>query len=90
VAGRALGITREMVDAIPNADASSLFTEQERAAIALALELTARAELSNETFARAARHFSERQLVELVVNVGVANLNNRVTDAFWADIEESE
>lgn len=90
MAGRALGITQEMVDAIPNADTSGLFTEQERAAIAVAIELTKRAELSNETFARAARHFSERQLVELVVNVGVANLNNRVTDAFWADIEERE
>jgi len=90
VAGRALGITQEMVDAIPNADASPLFTEPEKAAIAVAIELTKRAELSNDNFARAARQFSERQLLELVVNVGVANLNNRVTDAFWADIEERE
>ena len=79
-----------MVDAILDADRSALFTEVEKAAIAAAIELTAKAELSNATFERVAQHFDERQLVELVVNVGVANLNNRITDAFWADIEERE
>lgn len=79
-----------MVDSILAADASPLFTSQEKAAIALSIELTRKAELSNENFDRAAAHFSERQLVELVMNVGIANLNNRVTDAFWADIEASE
>ena len=79
-----------MVDAILDADRSPLFREEEKAAIAAAIELTAKAELSNATFERVAQHFDERQLVELVVNVGVANLNNRITDAFWADIEERE
>jgi len=88
VAGRALGITQQMVDAIGNADASPLFTDAEKAAIAVSIELTKTAKLSHETFARVAKHFNERQLVEIVVNVGVANLNNRVTEAFWAEIEE--
>ena len=79
-----------MCDSIPNADTSRLFTEQEKAAIAMAIELPKKVELSNEAFDRAAKHFDERQLVELVVNVGVANLNNRLSDAFWADIEERE
>ena len=39
------------------------------------------------TFERAAAHFDERQLVELVVNVGVANVNNRVSESFWAEHE---
>ena len=76
-----------MIDAITRADRSELFTEQERAAIAFSLELTRTARVSDETFARAARSFSERQLVELAVNVGVANLNNRITESFWADPE---
>lgn len=29
-------------------------------------------------------------MVELVVNTSIANLNNRVTDAFTADIEDEE
>ena len=31
-----------------------------------------------------------RQLVELVVNTSIANLNNRVTDSFEADVELDE
>lgn len=76
-----------MIDAIPVADASPLFNDEEKAALALALELTKTATLSQETFERARRCFGERQLVELVMNVSVANMNNRLTDAFWADLE---
>ena len=79
-----------MVDRIFEADRSPLFTDEERVAVAMAIELTRRAELSNETYERVSGHFDERQLVELAVNVGVANMNNRLTDAFWADIEEKE
>jgi alkylhydroperoxidase family enzyme len=74
-----------MIAALTTADASPLFGDEEKAAIALAIELTRTARLSPATFERAARHFSEPQLVELVVNVGVANLNNRLSEAFWAD-----
>lgn len=85
-AGRALGITQQMVDTITDPEASPLFTAAEKAAIVLSLELTRNSHLDPATFARAREHFDERQLVELVVNVGVANLNNRVTEAFWADL----
>ncbi|TMD58648.1 MAG: hypothetical protein E6I87_11365 [Chloroflexi bacterium] len=76
-----------MVATIPRADTSDLFSEAEKAAIALAIELTKTATLSRATFERAAAHFDERQLVELVVNVGVANVNNRVSESFWAEHE---
>lgn len=75
-----------MVDAIGDPDASPLFTAAEKAAIALSVELTRDGHVGPETFARAKEHFDERQLVELVVNVGIANLNNRFTEAFWADL----
>ena len=85
-AGRALGITQEMVDTITDPDGSALFTDAEKAAIALSLALTRDAHASEELFARVKQHFDERQIVELVINVGVANLNNRFTEAFWADL----
>jgi len=85
-AGRALGITQEMVDTITDPDGSALFTDEEKAAIALSLALTRDAHASEELFARVKQHFDERQIVELVINVGVANLNNRFTEAFWADL----
>ncbi len=69
-------------------DASPLFTEEEKAALAMSLELTRDVHVRDETFARAKSHFDERALVELVVNVGVANMNNRITEAFWADLPE--
>jgi alkylhydroperoxidase family enzyme len=87
VSGRALGITQQMIDAIPNADRSPLFTAEEKAAIAASLELTRTATLSEATFQRIRPFFDDRALIELVVNTSVANLNNRVTDAFVADLE---
>ena len=75
-----------MVDAITDPDGSALFTEEEQAAIALSLELTRDAHASEEVFAQVKQHFDERQIVELVVNIGIANLNNRFTEAFWADL----
>jgi alkylhydroperoxidase family enzyme len=77
-----------MVATLLDADASPLFTEAEKAAIALAKESTAKVAVSEATFERARAHFGERELVEMVVNVGVANLNNRITDAFDADLED--
>ncbi len=87
MSGRALGITQEMIDAIPNADASPLFTDEEKALIAASTELTKTASLSGATFERARRFFDERAMVELVINTSIVNLNNRITDSFVADIE---
>jgi alkylhydroperoxidase family enzyme len=87
MAGRALGITKEMVSAMPTADASALFTDEEKAVIAAATELTRDARLSEPTFERVRGLLDERALIELIVNTSVANLNNRVTDTALADLE---
>jgi len=79
-----------MIEAIEKADASPLFTDQEKAAIAASLELTRTATLSDATFKRVRSFFDDRALIELVVNTSIANLNNRVTDAFVADVEDEE
>ncbi len=79
-----------MIEAIENADASSLFTDEEKATIAASLELTRTATLSDATFKRVRPFFDDRALIELVVNTSIANLNNRVTDAFVADVEDEE
>ena len=79
-----------MIDSIEEADASPLFTDEEKAAIAVSLELTRTATLSEATFKRVRPFFDDRALIELVVNTSIANLNNRVTDAFVADLEQEE
>jgi alkylhydroperoxidase family enzyme len=79
-----------MVDAILTADGSALFTDREKAAIAASIELTQNATLSDATFARIRPFFDDRELVELVINSSIANLNNRITDAFDADLEPDQ
>jgi alkylhydroperoxidase family enzyme len=79
-----------MVDAVGSAETSPLFTDEEKAVIAASIELTKTARLGNPAFERLRRFFDERQMLELVVNTSIANLNNRVTDAFLADVEPDE
>lgn len=76
-----------MIEAIPQADESDLFSDQEKAAIAASLELTRSAKLSDAMFQRIRPFFDDRAIIELVVNVSIANLNNRITDSFAADLE---
>ena len=90
MSGRALGVTQEMVDAIPNVEGSPLFTDEEKAVVAASTELTKTAKLSDATFERLKGFFDERAMVELVVNTSIANLNNRITDSFQADVEPDE
>jgi alkylhydroperoxidase family enzyme len=79
-----------MIDAIPHADSSPLFTDEEKAAIAVSLELTRDAGLSDATFARIRPFFDDKALVELVINTSVANMNNRITDSFVTDLEPDQ
>lgn len=79
-----------MAEAIAQADQSPLFSDEEKAVIAASAELTRTATLSEATYAHARRFLDERALVELVVNTSIANLNNRLTDAFVADVEDEE
>lgn len=76
-----------MVDAVPRADASDLFTDEEKALIAASTELTRDAKLSARTFERLRGFFDDEQIVVLILNTSVANLNNRVTDSLEADVE---
>jgi alkylhydroperoxidase family enzyme len=62
---------------------SPLFTAGERAALLFAEELTLHKTISDETFAAAQKHFSERELVEIawaVTREHVYNLMNRAFD----------
>ncbi|TDD57799.1 carboxymuconolactone decarboxylase family protein [Kribbella antibiotica] len=61
---------------------SDLFTEAERAALALAEEATRiadRAEaVSDATWAAAAEHFDEQQLAAIILMIGLTNMFNRL------------
>ena len=66
-------------DALENYWTSPLFTEAERAALDYASELTKEKKVAPETFARLKRHYSEREICDivwLVASEHVYNLTN--------------
>ena len=63
-------------DALEQYRTSTLFTEAERAALEYATELTRDKNVNAETFARMARHYSERELCEIVWLVASEHLYN--------------
>jgi alkylhydroperoxidase family enzyme len=78
--GRAFTIKESMnqakFDALEEYRTSSLFTDKERAALDYATELTRDKKVSPETFARLARHYSEREICEIVWLVASEHVYN--------------
>ena len=76
--GRSIVIQASMneakFDALENYRTSPLFTEAERAALDYATELTTTKKVDPDTFARLARHWSEREIWMLIVRVRVSTL----------------
>jgi alkylhydroperoxidase family enzyme len=63
-------------DALDQYRTSDLFTEAERAALDYVTELTKEKKVNPETFKRMARHFSERQICEIVWLVATEHVYN--------------
>ena len=63
-----------------------MFTAAEKAAFEFAEGMTQTpAEVSDEVYAEAARHFSEEQLVELAATVAMENYRARLNRAFLVE-----
>jgi alkylhydroperoxidase family enzyme len=78
--GRAITIQASMneakFDALDEYLISSLFTEAERAALDYVTELTKDKKVNPDTFARMARHYSEREICEIVWLVASEHVYN--------------
>jgi alkylhydroperoxidase family enzyme len=78
--GRAYAIQSSMnvakFDALEQYSTSPLFSEAERSALDYATELTRDKKVSPDTFARMARHYSEREICEIVWLVATEHLYN--------------
>jgi alkylhydroperoxidase family enzyme len=68
--------TLTRLDALAEYKTSPLFSEADRAALDYASELTATKSVSAETFARLARHYSEREICDLAWLVASEHLAN--------------
>lgn len=78
--GRAFAVKATMneakFDALGEYRTNPLFTEAERAALDYVTELTKDKKVNSDTFARMARHFSERRICEIVWLVATEHLYN--------------
>ena len=85
-----VGLTPEEWGKLSAADYSS-FTAQEQAALKFAEKLTRESRnITDADIAALKAHFSEEQIVDLDVLVGLVNLTNRLTDPLGADLEFPE
>jgi alkylhydroperoxidase family enzyme len=85
----AAGAPDDKIAAVMLWRASPLFSAAERAAFALAEAMTRTpAEISDEVYAEARKHFSEAQLVELVATAAMENYRARFNRAFLVESQE--
>jgi alkylhydroperoxidase family enzyme len=80
--GRAFAVLSRLglgkLDALPDWRSSPLFDERERAALAYVEEATRERRVSDETFERLRKHFSEREIVEITLLNAIENFYNLV------------
>jgi alkylhydroperoxidase family enzyme len=81
------GLTPEDWKALKNPQAAS-FTGKEKAALAFAEKLTrAPAEITDADVAALKPHFSDTEIVDLDLLIGLANLTNRFTGPLGLELE---
>ena len=71
-----VGVDAAKLDALGDFRTSPLFGDSERAALAFATELTEDRHVSPDTFAELARHYSEREICDIVFLVASEHLYN--------------
>jgi uncharacterized peroxidase-related enzyme len=85
-----VGITPEQMKALQEGNYSG-FSASEQAALRYAEKLTRTPEGATDAdFAELKKHFSDEQIVDLHMLIGLANLTNRVTDPLGLEVEFPE
>jgi AhpD family alkylhydroperoxidase len=87
---RHLGETQQRLDCLAAFRDAPFFTERERAALAWAESLThvSQTHAPDDVYDEAKKHFSDKELVELTVAVGMINLWNRLSVGFRGEPKE--
>ena len=81
------GLSQEQHDAIGTWEQSSLFSAAQRAALAYTDVMTRDVRVAQPVSDELKQHFSDRQIVELTVLIGVYNMHTRVLQALAIDPE---
>jgi len=87
--GRKAGLTDEQLAAVADGTSTELFSDAERAVIALARESTINVNVSDESWAAAAKHLDDQQMVELTLTIAWYNSGVRVMGLLGIELEDS-
>jgi AhpD family alkylhydroperoxidase len=87
--GRKAGLTDEQLAAVADFENSELFNDAERAVMALAHESTIKVQVSDATWAAAAEHLDDQQMVELSLTIAWYNSGVRIMGLLDIDLEDS-
>ena len=81
------GLTPEQCEALADWQASPLFDDAQRAALAYADSMTQQIQVPEAIFAKLKDYYTEKQIVELTVLIGTYNMHTRVLQALEIDAE---
>jgi len=87
--GLKAGLTQAQLDAVPDFEASALYSAEEKAVMALAKESTLNVEVSDSTWRSAAAFLSEPEMIALVLVVGWYNSGVRIMAGLDIELEDS-
>ena len=85
--GLRVGVTEQQLQELENYSASSAFSELEKLVLQYTEELTRTAKSSDEMISELKKHLSPRDIVELNLTVGTANLTNRFNMSLLTDLD---
>ena len=87
--GRGIGISEEKLrhmgdDPLPD----GVYSEAEAAIVRYAQRSTKMLSIDNTSYQALAKHFSVQQIIEICLNVGVAQITNRFNATFLSDVDD--
>ena len=86
--GRKAGLTDEQLAAVADGERPDLFDDAERAVMALARESTANVHVTEDTWAAAAKHLDDQQMVELTLTICWYNSGVRIMGLLGIELED--
>ena len=87
--GRGIGISEEKLrhlgdDPLPD----GMYSEAEAAVVRYAQRSTRMLSIDEATYQSLAKHFSVQQIIEICLNVGLAQMTNRFNATFLSDVDD--
>jgi len=83
-----VGVPREQIDALTKGDITNqAFNEAEQALLVFSKGVIENVRVKDETFSAAHKHFSDREIVEVIFTIGFYMMMARLTEATQTDID---